>query len=66
MASSFESLTSQRRRLDAGEVSSRELVAAALERAGELDASLNAMVALRAEAALGEGYHTRQLDTIVV
>jgi len=47
-------LSEQRALLDTGEVSSSSLVEAALGRAGALQASLNALVGLRAEAARAE------------
>jgi len=50
----FETLASQRARLDAGEVSSRELVQAALSEADRSASSLNLLVGVRADAALRE------------
>jgi len=55
-----ESLRAQRERLDAGEVSSVELVEAALERAAGTARRINAVVGLRGEAARLEA---READT---
>jgi aspartyl-tRNA(Asn)/glutamyl-tRNA(Gln) amidotransferase subunit A len=54
MAAPLETLGEGRRALDAGEVSSRELVDASLERAEALQEALNPFVGLRAEAARAE------------